>query len=594
MTATAAMTSTSTSTSSSAVGITSLHKCYSPVEDSTVSNQSNKLNYQYVTTMSQRVGTPINQVRLTNVAYVRLNKGGKRFEIACYRNKVLNWRNKIETDIGEVLQIDNVFTNVSKGLLANSKDLVEIFGTSDSKTVCKEILDKGELQVSEQERLALYDSIFRDIASIVADKAINPDNGRPYTTSMIQNAMKQIHYSVNASKNAKSQALDVIKKLKDVMPIGKASMHLRIVLPLEYKDMLMAVMTDELNVAIESEGIEAGGTNAVWSIKVDPDLFRKVEEVVQLHSKNSGRVEVVAMRVLSVSSSSSATTTSNKDAAAAAATTSSDTGSHNDVTDGDNHAAIKKSSKKSKSSSSALVAAMADGLKIDDGNGGSISVADDDEGYNNDYDGMEESMKAFGMVQKKKKDKKKSTKQLEDSDDDNSDDNSDGDINVLASIGAAGKSNQSSSTNNKLQLGNKKGKKTKRLEKEELVQKADRAKKLQDRLDLEHARLRDAGSTSATVFTALPGIADVCSGTGDSTTAATTASTTGVTDAALNATTAASQKCNTCGGSFADALSYRSHFKSEWHRFNLNRKMKLLPIIDSEAEFTRRSMNGEV
>ena len=32
--------------------------------------------------------TPINQVRLTNVAYVRLNKLGHRFEIACYRNKV--------------------------------------------------------------------------------------------------------------------------------------------------------------------------------------------------------------------------------------------------------------------------------------------------------------------------------------------------------------------------------------------------------------------------------------------------------------------------------------------------------------------------
>ena len=32
--------------------------------------------------------TPVNQVRLTNVAYVRLNKHGKRYEIACYRNKV--------------------------------------------------------------------------------------------------------------------------------------------------------------------------------------------------------------------------------------------------------------------------------------------------------------------------------------------------------------------------------------------------------------------------------------------------------------------------------------------------------------------------
>lgn len=72
--------------------------------------------------------TPSAQLKLTNVAYVRLQKKGKRFEIACYRNKVLSWRNKMETDITEVLQIDTVFINVSKGLLANSKDLQEAFG----------------------------------------------------------------------------------------------------------------------------------------------------------------------------------------------------------------------------------------------------------------------------------------------------------------------------------------------------------------------------------------------------------------------------------------------------------------------------------
>jgi ribosome maturation protein SDO1 len=52
---------------------------------------------------------------LTNVAYVRLQKKGKRFEIACYRNKVVNWRSKVETDLSEVLQVGTVFTNVSKG-----------------------------------------------------------------------------------------------------------------------------------------------------------------------------------------------------------------------------------------------------------------------------------------------------------------------------------------------------------------------------------------------------------------------------------------------------------------------------------------------
>ena len=129
--------------------------------------------------------TPVNQVRLTNVAYVRLNKAGKRFEIACYRNKALNWRSKVETDINEVLQIDSVFANVSKGMLANEKDIQAAFGTTDKKLVCIEILNKGELQVSDQERVALQEGAFKDIANIVVDKTVNPETDRPYTVSMI-------------------------------------------------------------------------------------------------------------------------------------------------------------------------------------------------------------------------------------------------------------------------------------------------------------------------------------------------------------------------------------------------------------------------
>jgi ribosome maturation protein Sdo1 len=127
--------------------------------------------------------TPVNQVRLTNVAYVRLQKGGKRFEIACYRNKALSWRSKVETDINEVLQIDSVFSNVSKGLLASAKDIESAFGTTDKKLVCIEILNKGEMQVSDQERVALQEVMFKDIANIVVDKTLNPETDRPYTVS---------------------------------------------------------------------------------------------------------------------------------------------------------------------------------------------------------------------------------------------------------------------------------------------------------------------------------------------------------------------------------------------------------------------------
>lgn len=184
--------------------------------------------------------TPVNQVRLTNVATVRLQKKGKRFEIACYRNKVLSWRNKLETDLKEVLQIGTVFTNVSKGMLASSKDLIDAFGTSDQKLVCQEILEKGEMQVSEQERVALHETVFRDIASIVAEKTVNPNNNLPYTVSgsfvlilslaseshsmfvtsggrqitMIQNAMRQIQFSVNLSKSSKSQVSPIHTRIQ--------------------------------------------------------------------------------------------------------------------------------------------------------------------------------------------------------------------------------------------------------------------------------------------------------------------------------------------------------------------------------------------
>lgn len=45
--------------------------------------------------MSKTLVQPIGQKRLTNVAVVRLKKLGIRFEIACYKNKVLSWRSSV-------------------------------------------------------------------------------------------------------------------------------------------------------------------------------------------------------------------------------------------------------------------------------------------------------------------------------------------------------------------------------------------------------------------------------------------------------------------------------------------------------------------
>jgi hypothetical protein len=73
-------------------------------------------------------------------------------------------------------------------MLASNKELLSSFGTTETLTVCSEILNKGELQVSEQERGALYETVFRDVASIVAEKTINPETNRSYTVYILNNS----------------------------------------------------------------------------------------------------------------------------------------------------------------------------------------------------------------------------------------------------------------------------------------------------------------------------------------------------------------------------------------------------------------------
>lgn len=182
-----------------------------------------------------RVTQPVGQVRLTNVAAVRLKKNGKRFEVAAYQNKVLNWRSGVEKDLSEVLQTTTVFTNVSKGDAASRKDLEEAFGADiTQEKAAIYILNHGEIEVGEKERQALFESLFRDVATIVAEKCVNPASQRPYTLSLIEKALRDAHFAVVPTKGAKQQALKAIQALqKSGFPIERARMRVRITVPVE-------------------------------------------------------------------------------------------------------------------------------------------------------------------------------------------------------------------------------------------------------------------------------------------------------------------------------------------------------------------------
>ncbi|KAF2194636.1 Shwachman-Bodian-diamond syndrome protein [Zopfia rhizophila CBS 207.26] len=297
------------------------------------------------------INQPSNQIKLTNVSLVRMKKGKKRYEIACYKNKVLEWRSGIEKDLDNVLQIPNVFVNVSKGQVANKADLAKSFGNKATvDEIILEILNKGELQVGDKERHAQLERVHNEVIDIVAGKLVDPNTKRVYTTGMIEKALDQLssqsaHQQAEKSegagaedgeekgkgkelpkwtgvvtnKSAKSQALDAMKALiaHQPIPVMRARMRLRVTCP-------TSILKQAVKSAPKASGSgDAGEEKAHGNVKdtilgfveqvegqdvtgdewevvgfVEPGAFKALTEFIGGQTKGRGRAEVLDMAVV--------------------------------------------------------------------------------------------------------------------------------------------------------------------------------------------------------------------------------------------------------------------------------------------------------
>ncbi|KAJ3770217.1 Shwachman-Bodian-diamond syndrome protein [Lentinula raphanica] len=238
------------------------------------------------------INQPSNQIKLTNVSIVRLKKGGKRFEIACYKNKVQEWRNGVETNLDDVLQISNVFMNVSKGEVAKHGELKKAFGTTEISEIVSEILKKGEVQVGEKEREHDQSALRKEIATLVAEKCVDPSTQRPYPVGMIEKAMTEAGYSLKPNKNAKSQVSDCIKILQSdsTLPIQRARMRVRVTVPSSDGQ---RVREKVLEGAEKVEQDQMGEDEWEVTLLIDPSQFRVINELLQKECKGKGRIETL-------------------------------------------------------------------------------------------------------------------------------------------------------------------------------------------------------------------------------------------------------------------------------------------------------------
>lgn len=206
----------------------------------------------------------------------------------------------MEKDLSEVLQIEQIFTNVPKGQVAKKDDWAKAFKDEDMGKVIEEvgararvrltqILRKGELQVNNLERGAQLASLSREIATLVTEMTVDPATGRKHTVGMVEKAMAEMGYSVRGDKTAKAQALDLIRQLgaDSILPVQRVRMRVRVTMPAKdgkrVKDKVVALVDE----------VEEEDTGAEWEaiVRIDPGAFRAINELVSDESKGKGRVE---------------------------------------------------------------------------------------------------------------------------------------------------------------------------------------------------------------------------------------------------------------------------------------------------------------
>ncbi len=140
------------------------------------------------------------------------------------------------------------------------------------------------------------DTLFRDIATIIAEKCVNPETQRPYTLSLIERALHDIHFSVVAGKSAKAQALRAIAALKQHMPLERAKMKLRLTVPASDMggDEGVSAWLSSMSAAVERE--EKSGSDLITvEVVVDPGHFRGIDEDIKRRTSGRGAVEVLSL-----------------------------------------------------------------------------------------------------------------------------------------------------------------------------------------------------------------------------------------------------------------------------------------------------------
>ncbi|HUR67937.1 MAG TPA: ribosome assembly factor SBDS [Candidatus Thermoplasmatota archaeon] len=162
-------------------------------------------------------------VTLDEAVTAKLDKSGLELSILVDPEIALHFREEkgaIKLELDDLLAVEGVFVGQPRdGDKASDEELMKAFGTKDVVECVKQILLKGDLQLTTDQRRAMVERKKRLIIEYIARNAINPQTKAPHPPSRIENAMDEARIHLDPFKSVDKQVEEVLKAIRPLIPI---------------------------------------------------------------------------------------------------------------------------------------------------------------------------------------------------------------------------------------------------------------------------------------------------------------------------------------------------------------------------------------
>ena len=175
-------------------------------------------------------------ISLDEAVTARLESHGQRFEVLIDPDAALAIkRGEFDGELEDVIAAEDVFEDASRGDRPPESSLEEVFETTDPMAIIPEVVRRGEIQITADQRREMQEQKRRQLINKIARNAVNPQmDNAPHPPERIERALEEAGFRVDPMEPVENQIDDALDALRPVIPIRFDEVVMAVRLPAEY------------------------------------------------------------------------------------------------------------------------------------------------------------------------------------------------------------------------------------------------------------------------------------------------------------------------------------------------------------------------